>query len=151
MHASLNRLIFGVDNGLLPVRPQAIIYTNDDFLSTTQRDQLKKKHKNVIESNHFLLTKLGQRFLSVILLPFRPGVWARVCEWRFSSARAFHLTIINISSANNEETSRSGVETSADMSLPERVHYLPCPVDRGLTQQYASQQTVIHHSTSIAH
>ena len=45
MYAQLNWVIFGIDNGLLAVRRQAIIQTSDDFLSiTSQGTDFNKKN-----------------------------------------------------------------------------------------------------------
>ena len=42
-----NWFVIGLDNGLLPVRQQAMILTNDDFLSTLPMKQdSKKRWKN---------------------------------------------------------------------------------------------------------
>ena len=71
MYASVNRASYGSDNGLLPIRRQAIISTNAGLLSI---ETLGTNFSEIlIKIQFFSFTKIHLKISSVKWRPFCPG------------------------------------------------------------------------------
>ena len=85
MHASVNQIGIGLDNGLSPIRRQVIIYTNTGLLSTGPLGTNFSEF--LIKIQNFSFTKMHLKISSAEWQPFCPG-GDELTKWGLSKMAA---------------------------------------------------------------